>query len=590
MEPTPSKKGIRNFFEIFNRILANQYAEMIFLAVLVGSLAGFGGFCLRKMIRFVSILALEGASLSEISTHFPWYVIVFAPACGGLLVGYLAIYAKEVRGHAVSTVIENMVVHGGRIRKRLIFTGSLASALTIGTGGSVGKEGPTVLIGSAIGASVSRLLKVSRERSKTLIGCGAAAGIAGVFNAPIGGAMFALEVILGDFAITTFSPIVIAAVAGTVVSRALVGDHHELMVPQYDLVHFGELFFYGILGLLVGLIAIIFIKVLFKFELWAEKIPLKGKFSPILPMLGGLCVGIVGWGFPEILGPFTYETINLALAGKIIFSTAILLAFIKILATALTLGSGGSGGVFAPSLFIGALFGNGFGNIVHRFFPGFTAEAGAYSLVGMAALVAATTQAPLTAILILFELTDNYTIILPLMLACIISTILVKQVNKESIYTEGLARKGINVRAGRNVNVLKELTVADAMHTEVSTLKETTTFKELLDLLPETRHITSFPVVNKAGELSGILSISDFQSAFFEEGLEDLVIVKELATREVITVFPDDSLQDALTRLSSKDVAHVPVVDPQNQRKIVGILSRRDIINAYNKALLKYNF
>jgi len=584
------KIKIRRVFWQLNKILSNDQAEMIVLAIVVGCLAGLGGVGFWYLIEGVKDLIFGEADLLARDGALPWYVILFAPAFGGLIVGFIAIFAHEVKGHGVSRIIENMVVRGGRIRKRLIVWGTLSSAISIGSGGSCGKEGPIVQIGSALGSTLSSFLKLDQNKTKTLIGCGAAAGIAGVFNAPIGGSMFALEVILGDFALATFSPIIIAAVASTVVSRALRGDSHELVVPSYHLESAWEFGFYAILGLGVALLAILFIKLLSQTENLTSKIPLKKSLTPILPFLGGLGVGAIGLGFPEVFGPWTYKTIDLAVSGQIFFITALALAGLKILATCLTLGSGGSGGVFAPSLFVGALFGSSFGTFVHSRWPDITAEPGAYAIVGMAALVAGTTQAPLTAIMILFEITDSYSMILPLMLCCIISAVFVRQVNKESIYTEQLAKKGINVHAGRDINILKSLQVRDSMVGEFQTLPETMPFKKLLEMLPDIRHVTSFPVVNKNGELSGILSISDFQSVVFEEGLEDLIIVKEMATKDVITVFPDENLQEALQKLSGKDVANLPVVDPYNPKKVVGMLSRRDIIQAYNKALLQYNF
>ena len=587
---SPTKTKIRGFFDFLNQFLAHEQASMILLAIIVGCLAGFGGYFFSGLIEFVKSLFFRGKITLEGANSLPWYIILFSPALGGLLVGILARFAPEIKGHGVPNIIEKLVTRGGRIRKRVIFWGILGSGVTIGSGGSCGKEGPIVQIGSAFGAFIGNFTKLSSNRFKTLVGCGAAAGIAGIFNAPIGGAMFALEVILGDFAVTTFSPIILSAVAGTVVARALRGNVPEILVPNYDLNHPGELVLYAILGVLAAFVGILFIKTLYAMEDFVEKFSHWKKISFLFPMVGGVFVGVIGLRYPYIFGPWTYSTIDLAVAGKILFSTAILLVFVKIIATSLTLGTGGSGGVFAPSLFIGALLGSSFGSVVHNFWPLKTAPSGAYAVVGMAALVAATTQAPLTAIMMLFEITDNYTMILPLMLSCILSAIVLKQINKESIYTEKLIRKGINVHAGRNVNVLKALNVEDCMIREVNTIPETMTFRELLRLMPKTRHYTSYPVVNSKEELTGILSFSDFQSFVFEEGLEDLVIVKELATKEVITVFPDENLQQALGKISSKDVAHIPVVARSNPKKIIGILSRRDIINEYNRALLKYNF
>ncbi|MBW2619644.1 MAG: chloride channel protein, partial [Deltaproteobacteria bacterium] len=332
---------------------------------------------------------------------------------------------------------------------------SLASAISIAIGGSVGREGPIVQIGSAIGSSLGQVFRVSPNRMRVLVGCGAAAGIAATFNAPLAGMIFALEIILGEFAIATFSPIVLSAVMATAISRHYLGDYPAFLVPEYQLVSLWELIFYAILGLAAGVVAVGFTTTLYKFEdlfdLWKRPDYLK-------PIVAGLAIGLLGLAFPWVLG-VGYGGINLALAGQMSWWLLLMLVGVKIVATSMTIGGGMSGGIFAPSLFIGAMLGGAYGQLVHALFPEITASSGAYAIVGMGALVAGTTHGPLTAFLILFEMTGNYKIILPLMSACILATLMASQIKKESIYTLKLIRRGVNIRAGQEVNLLRSLTV-----------------------------------------------------------------------------------------------------------------------------------
>jgi len=333
--------------------------------------------------------------------------------------------------------MEAVALKGGVIRKRVVFVKTLVSAISISTGGSVGREGPIVQIGSAIGSTLGQLLKVSQDRMRALVGCGAAAGIAATFNAPIAGSMFALEVILGDFGLATFSPIVISSVVATAVSRAFLGDIPAFIVPAYELVSAWEFPLYFVLGLFCAAGGVTFTKVLYRIEDLFDDF----KFPEYLKaLIGGMILGAGGLFFPQVLG-VGYGAIDLALMQKLAWWLFLVLAVVKMLATAITIGSGGSGGIFAPSLFLGAMAGAFFGAVVHQLFPGMTASPGAYSLVGMGAVVSATTHGPLTAILILFEMTGNYKIILPLMLSCIVATIFARQLMKESIYTLKLVRR-----------------------------------------------------------------------------------------------------------------------------------------------------
>jgi CIC family chloride channel protein len=414
------------------------------------------------------------------------------------------------------------------------------------------------------------------------VGCGAAAGIAATFNAPIAGCMFALEVILGDFGLATFSPIVISSVVATAVSRYYLGDVPAFVVPGYELVSAWELPIYVILGLFCSLVAVTFTIVLYRVEDIFDAV----KFPEYLKaVVGGIILGLMALLFPHILG-VGYGAIDLALVQKLSWWVLLLLVPYKILATSITIGSGGSGGIFAPSLFIGAMAGGFFGTVVHTIFPQITAAPGAYSIVGMGAVVSGTTHGPLSAILILFEMTGDYKIILPLMIACIIGSVASGQLFKESIYTLKLSRRGVNIRAGREVNVLKSIHVKDVMNPEPETMPENLSLEKLAEKISKSK-FNSFPVVDKDNNLTGILSFLDYRDAAFDENLKGLIVAKDLATTEVVTVSTEDDLFEALEKISFRDFAILPVVSPANPSQLMGILTRRDILGAYDKAIVK---
>ena len=569
--------------KIFNEYKTNENVVMIFMAMIVGILGGFGAVAFRWLISFFQLLffRFSGGNFLQYALSLPWYARLIPPVIGGMIVGPLVyFFAREAKGHGVPEVMEAVALKGGVIRKRIVLIKTFASAICIASGGSVGREGPIVHIGSAIGSAFGQILAVSVDRMRTLVACGAAAGIAATFNAPIAGVMFAMEIILDDFGVMIFSPIVVSSVTATIISRACLGNYPAFSVPGYTMVSISEIPLYMLLGIIAGLAGVLFTVTLYKMEDLFEnlKIPAYTKTA-----VGGLMIGMIGIFLPHIFG-VGYDAINLALADKLPWIILLALIFMKIVATSLTIGSGGSGGIFAPSLFIGAMTGGAFGYLAHILFPSLTATSGAYSLVGMGAVVAATTHGPITAILILFEMSGNYRIILPLMLSCIISSVFASHLKKESIYTLKLIRRGVNIHEGREVNIMKSLNVGKSMTRIVETVPEDMSIKELIRYTMGSKH-SSFPVVDKNGLLTGILTFQDIKEIIYEECL-DGIIVKDLAITKVITVTDQDNLDTALKKIGFKNIEQLPVVDKNNPGKIIGILSRRDIFAAYNKALI----
>lgn len=562
-----------------------EHLFMVLVAIVCGLAGGFGAIGFRALIKlFQEIFFGAAGGLVAIALALPWYWRLLAPAIGGLFVGPLGhFFAEEAKGHGVPEVMESVALKGGTIPPRTVAVRALASALCIGSGGSVGREGPIVQIGSALSSTIGQLLNVSTRQLRTLVGCGAAAGMAATFNAPIAGALFAVEVILGDFGVPQFSPIVISSVVATVVSRHFLGDFPAFEVPKYHLVSPFELGPYMVVGAIAGLVALLFIVVLYSTEDLFERVPLPG-YSKAL--FGGMIIGTIGIWLPHVFG-VGYDTINAALTGTLPAALLFVLLLAKIAATSITIGSGGSGGVFAPSLFLGAMTGGFLGTFIHQSFPSSTATSGAYALVAMGAVVAGTTHAPITAIIMIFELTGDYTIIPPLMAACVVSTLLVTRLKRDSIYTLKLRRKGIDIFKEEDPNVLRSLYVRDVIDRDPEVVPASADFLSVLDLVVRSSH-TEFFVVNARGELLGSVSLSELRRLIFEqESLRHVVVAGDLVYPHPPTVTEDDTLDVVMRLFSHGDMDEIPVVDPKNPRKLVGSVHKRDVIDVYNREVLR---
>ena len=572
---------------------------MVIAASLVG-LAGAGGaVAFRLMIRGVQSIAwgdglgqvIEEGLLAEAVDPLDrvraleWWWRLTIPAIGGLIVGPLIyFFAREARGHGVPEVMKAVATRGGVIRARVVFLKAIASAVSIGTGGSVGREGPIVQIGSAMGSALGQLLRLQVLQLRTLVACGAAAGIAATFNAPIAGALFAAEVILADFAVAQFTPIVIASVVATVASRFFLGNHPAFLVPPYEIVSPFELLPYMVTGVVAGVVAVVFIRALNTAEDTFARIPIP---EYLKAGLGGLLVGMIGISLPEVFG-VGYSTISLALAGELAVWTMGLLVIAKIIATSITIGSGGSGGVFAPSLFLGAMTGGFLGTFVNQWFPDATASSGAYALVTMGAVVAAATHAPLSAIIVIFELTQTIDIIPALMASCVVSTLVSQLLNRDSIYTTKLRRQGIDLLAKEDPNVLKGLYVREVLDTEPEVVPASANFQTLLDLVVQSSH-TQFFVTDENGQLLGAVSLREVRRLIYErDSLQHLVVARDLLDRNCITLTEGDDLNTAMHLFSGTDVDEVAVLGEGEQPgRLIGTVSEKDVVEARNREWLQ---
>ncbi len=565
----------------------SESITILLTALLVGVGAGLGAVVFRRLIGGFQKLAF-GDLANLLGGIQPFHLLII-PALGGLIYGPLIYrFAREAKGHGVPEVMEAVALRGGRIRPQVAVVKSLASALCIATGGSVGREGPIAQIGSALGSTIGQLFNLSDERIRNLVACGAAGGIAATFNAPIAGALFSLEVILGQLHAIYFGAVVISAVTADVIAHYFEGDIRAFSVPDYTLVSPWELLLYLLLGALAALAAVGFTRLLyFSEDVW-DRFRFPEYFKPVL---GGLVLGLVGLlspklaGFPRIFG-VGYDTITEALFGNLALRMTLALLALKVLATIITLGAGGSGGIFAPSLFMGAMLGEAFGQISNLLFPAITAPPGAYALVGMAAFFSGAAHAPVTAILILFEMTGDYRIILPLMLATVVSTLIARMISPESIYTLKLTRRGIHLQEGKDIDIMQAITVREAMDTDVDVVSMDMPLEDLA-LEFELTHHHGFPVVDEEGHLAGIVTIQDAERAL-ESGDTDGKTVADIATRDTLIVaHEDEPMWSALRKLGSRDVGRLPVVRRDDENRLVGLIRRKDIIQAYNLAIIK---
>lgn len=573
---------------------------MVAAAVAVGLLGAIGAVVFRLLIRTVQALFWEGGDglvllveeglLAEandpldVARGLEWYWRLAIPAAGGLIVGPLVyFFAREARGHGIPEVMKAVAVRGGIIRPRVALVKVFASAISIGSGGAVGREGPIVQIGSAIGSTLGQLLRLPTLPVRTLVGCGAAAGIAATFNAPIAGALFAAEVIIGDFAVIQFMPIVISSVVATVVSRFFLGNHPAFEVPAYEIVSPFELLPYMVAGLVAGLVGVAFIRTLSSTEDLFERLRLP---EWLKASVGGLAVGAIGIWLPQVFG-VGYGTITHALEGSL---PALLLGGLlvaKVFATSITLGSGGSGGIFAPSLFMGAMTGGFLGTYIHQWFPDATASSGAYALVTMGAVVAATTHAPISAIIIIFELTQTIAIIPALMAACVLSTLVSQLLHRDSIYTAKLRRQGIDIFKREDPNALKGIFVHDVIDREPEVIPASANFQRLLDLVVQSSH-SQFYVVDDKERLLGAVALSEVRRLIYEqEALQHLVVAGDLVESSHPTITEDANLDVAMTLFGAGHVDELAVVDSADPTRLVGTVCEKDVVEARNREWLR---
>jgi CIC family chloride channel protein len=556
---------------------------LVALAVAAGAGAGVGALLFRYLIQGFTVLfsghadySAAGHAPNPIAPWLgPWFVVL-APAIGGLLYGPLIYrYAREARGHGVPEVMLAVVERGGRIRPPVAVVKSLASAICIGSGGSVGREGPIVQIGSALGSALGQWLRLPEPRLKLLLACGAAGGISATFNAPIAGVLFALELILRDFEAESFGVVVLASVTADVIGRAAFGPAAFLSLPPFALRSLAEYGLYAGLGLCAAVVGVGFIRVLYGLEDLADRLWRGPEW--LRPAVGGLALGLLLLALPQMYG-VGYPVLEQAIRGQ--YAVGLLLLFLvgKMLATSLTIAIGGSGGVFAPGLFIGAMLGTAYGGVMHAIWPELVGPAGAYGLVGMGAVFAAAARAPMTAVIIIFELTGEYQIILPLMFAIALAAGIGNLLSRDTIYTLKLWRRGIDISRSVARTLMHTLTVGEAMRPVPSSVEQRVPLGEIIGRFGEDG-TEAIPVVDGSGRYRGAVLAREVERSL-RDG-DGHVTVADVA-RELPTLRADEDLEHALAVLVRADAPGLPVVDSAHDA-VIGWLTHADVLRLYHE-------
>ena len=508
---------------------------------------------------------------------------VLALLAGGLAVGLVVLFSRQsVRGHGTAGVIEAVTQGRGYVSIRRTLIKESATVLTVGSGGSLGREGPLMRVGAALGSLLGRRFGITGNRLNILVGCGTAAGIAAAYNAPIGGAMFALEIVLGNFALESFGAIVVASAMGTIVSRGFLGNYRAYNPPPFEMVISGwEVGHYLLMGILIGLASAVFILALRAGEKGFDRLPL-----PLWarPALGFGLVGVIGIGFPHVFGN-GYDTVNLVLREEIPLELILVLPLLKVVATSLTLGSGGSGGLFTPTLFVGSVLGSAYGSWCHAAFPYLTATPGAYGLVGMGAMIAGTTQAPLTAILTIFELTGDYQTILPLMICCTVSLLMSRLVHPHSVYTLPLLDRGVRLGGRSEQLVMDSIEVRDVMRSGATPVRDSEALEEVMKRLLQEGRKELF-VVTEDGRFRGAITLADLTEFLGRPEALQQVKAGDVVYTDIPVLQLGDRLSDAIAHWSQVSRDRLPVVDGSESKRYVGELSAGDIIFLYSQEVL----
>ena len=586
---------LKVWLQRFDRwMVLHENFYLIVLALLVGVLAGYGALGLRFGIEYVSMFWTGHRTWSASLNDIAWYMYIIAPVCGGILVGFINVYwLPKGEARVIPGVLEALSERGGRISLRKTLSGLSGNLISVGSGASMGREAPTVALGGALASQVGQLFRLNERQTRALVGCGVAAGIAASFNAPIAGVLFALEVVLTDYAVATFTPIVLASVMATVITRANLGDHTTFSIPDFTLVSPWEIFAYMGLGVVCGLLAVVVVKALpWTRQQFARYVP-----NPLFrPAAAGLILGLWALLIPEVMsiGYGTVEEVLLeSVSANFLGLTLPLLLFLgmllmsKVAVSVICAGGGFGGGMIGPSVFIGVVAGGFFGLCGHAMMPGVSETYGAYALVGAAAMMAAMLQAPMSSILMIFELSGNYQVMMPLMAACVVAALVKRAFGRESVLTEALQERGIETDWGLERSWMRSIPVSHIPWKSIASVSADTRLDELKRVYVKSGK-GCVQVVDTDGLMLGIITFADLQEWLLDNSLDEVVVAAEIANRKVLTIADKDSLLNAITLLDRVEFEQMPVVSADNPRKVLGILSRNAVFSTYHKMIVKH--
>jgi len=564
------------------------------LALGVGVLAGYGALVLRFGIEWVA-MQWTGVSTWSAALHsIPWYMFIVAPVCGGLLVGLInAYWMPKGEARVIPGVLEALSERGGRISTRKTFAELTSNIISVGSGASMGREAPTVALGAALASLAGRAFGLDEKQLRTLVGCGVAAGIAAAFNAPIAGVLFALEVILTDYAVATFTPIVLSAVIATVITRAHLGDVTMFSIPDFVLVSSWEIPLYMSLGVFCGLIAALVIYAMPKVRHVFEKHVPSLLFRP---MVAGLILGSCALVMPEVMSigygtveSILWENVSAEIHGLVLpvllFLALLLVA--KAGVSVICAGGGFGGGMIGPSIFMGVVAGALFGLIAHQIFPDMSETYGAYALVACAAMMAAMLQAPMSSILMVFELSGNYQVMMPLMAACVIAALVKKAFSRHSAMTESLEERGIETGWGLERSWMRAVPVSRIPWKSIPSIPAHASLEALKEIYVKSGK-GCVQVVDDDGLMVGLVTFADLQGCLLDSTLDQVMVAADIANHKVLTIAENASLLNAVTLLDRVEFEQMPVVAAGNPRKVLGILSRNVVFSTYHKLIVKH--
>ncbi len=571
---------------VFSRILEplrRAEASYLLLIVTVGIIGGMVGLLYRLAVRLFQVVYFaSNENILVIAQGLPWAIRLVAPAGGALVAALIIRYGlRGPKGEGMSEIMEAVVLREKVLKVRSALWKGLSTMVAIGSGSSVGREGPIVQISASSAGRIAGWVRVSAERRRILIGCGTAAGMAAAYNAPIGASLFVMEVIIGNFAMEIFGPLVISSVVATLVTRGVVGGAiYE--TPGFQLVSSWEFLIFLLMGVACAVVGRLFIELLngtgklFR----SLRIP-----YPLSATLGGLGIGAVAIWVPYVWGN-GYEGVDMTLKGEIPFQLFGWILAGKMVATALSIGSGLSGGVFTPTIFVGASLGALIGGGAHALWPDLTSQPGAYALVGMSGLLAATTHAPIMSTLMVFEMSLNYNLILPVLVCTGISALISRAIKKESIYTERLRRRGVDIDLAIEQTALQSIHVEEVMWTSPPTIRPDATLRALIDKFLHMRGGDMIHVVERDGRYVGIIDVQDLMAAADQKGLGDILIAGDLAR-----VAPHVTVGDPVSAVTEKfwfnDHGQLPVLSRDDPPRFLGVVTRRDVLRSFDREVLQ---
>jgi chloride channel protein, CIC family len=567
------------------RLIGNDHLILVVLAMVVGTVAGGAVIGFREAISFIQLMLYgSGSERLFASAHtLAWWQILLAPAAGGMAVGLMVHFGlPKKRPEGVADVIEAGALHGGRMSSRVGLMAAMISAVSVGSGASVGREGPAVHLGASLSGWIGRRLHLSHSQTRTLLGCGVAAAVAASFNAPIAGTLFASEVVIGHYALRAFAPIVISSVAGTALSRAWFGDFPAFALAETPLASFWEFPVFVVLGLMSGGVAMIFMHSIVLAQRLGQATPLP---LWLKPAVAGLVVGLTGLAFPQVMG-IGYGVTENALLVNISLAMLLAIAVAKIFATAVSIGWGFGGGVFSPSLVIGALTGGAFGIVVTGLFPEYSSGPAAYTLVGMGAVAAAVLGAPISTTLIIFEMTGDYALMLGVMVAVVISSEITEQVYGRSFFSLQLKQRGIDLRGGFEAEIMHTIRVSEVLAKDSELVSPDVGLSDLRVMLQNSKTGEIY-VVRDDGALFGSITLADLQDVAFDKTIDDLLCAGDVTRTQPTVLCGEDDLEAALAMLAETEDDRIAVVTDRDAMVFRGTVTHADVMAAYNKALLK---